>query len=785
MLFCLCLNAWATHIVGGGFDLQSLGNNAYRVNLVVYRDCENGQADFNDPLTIGIFDKATHRLMQSFVMSKLSQSKINPALAKCVIEVPGCTEKANYSLDITLNPFIYNNSAGYYLSWERCCRNHIIQNIQSPGDASMTFYAEIPSPVLVTNSTPKLATNPFTVLCLDNLFTYDITFTDADNDSLVYELVTPLNGTLDRFSPNDGNGPPLLHSGPYKNVTWLDDFSSSVSIKGDPALEIDPANGRITVKPSEVGVFVVAFRVTEFRNGIKLGYVNLELQFTVVNCLSNKAPTIKAFDENGYILGDDITVTIPNSLHIKLVGEDEDDIDTMMVKTDLVYEKPEYIKSAEVPGQKTYTSTWDWKTYCDLHNKAPKKMVVTLTDLGCPIPKTTQRTFTIHVQPMPVLPSTDILCLELHNNQSTTVRFGDSARTKPYFKAYNLYRSSTDTFYRVVKSLTERTANTWLDENTPDYASINYRYFIKVANVCGYEGPSSDTLGSFDQLKYIPDKQYMYNVTVQNNEWIYMKWNQTKELDFARYFLYKGVRDQDPLTFKNIQTYINQKDTVFLDKAVNVQDTSYCYYVIMLDTCGNYGPTGELFCTTVLKGVSKPFEHHLEWSSFTSSDINTKQVVNYSLLRTPFNKTEQKEVGIFTENKGIDEKLDTDDGRYEYEVDVIHQPHGWNGKVEYSRSNREPLYQKPLVHVPNAFTPNTDFINDSWYVSDIFVRDFRLKVFNRWGQLVFETTDKNQKWDAKDLKGNHVPDDVYIYLINYDGWDNLMHTVSGNVTVFR
>ncbi|MES2690131.1 MAG: gliding motility-associated C-terminal domain-containing protein [Bacteroidota bacterium] len=782
IFLCISLSNYATHIVGGGFDLQSLGNNKYQVTLVVYRDCENGQAGFNDPLTIGIFDKNTNVMIQSFLMNKLSESKINPTLAKCVVQVPGCTEKAIYSREIVLNPLVYNNNSGYYLSWERCCRNHIIQNIQSPGDASMTFYAEIPSPKLFINSTPKLITNPFTVLCLDNLFTYDIRFTDADKDSLVYQIITPVNGTLDRFDPNDGNGGPILNSGPYKKITWLDTYSSDSSIKGDPALRIDHANGKITIKPSETGVFVVAFQVSEFRNGVKIGFVNLELQFAVVNCITNQPPTIKAFDEKDNIVGSDMYVTIPNSIYLKIVAEDEDDLDTVVIQTDLDYERPEYMKHSFNQEQKTGSAVWNWKTYCDLHNKAPKKIVVTATDLGCPIPKTSQRTFYIHVLPMPVLPSTDILCLELHDNKETTIRFGDSARSKPYFKAYNIYRLASDTPYRIVKSLTERMENTWLDKNTPDYSKINYRYFIKVENECAYEGLSSDTLGTFDQLKFLPDKQYMYNVTVQNNEWVNIKWNQTRELDFARYFLYKGIRDQDLPAFKAIQTYINQKDTTFIDKEVNVQDTSYCYYVIMLDTCGNYGPLGEPFCTTVLKGVSKPFEHRLEWGKFITTD---EQAVNYSLVRSPFNKPTQKEVGIYKTNTGIDDHLDTEDGRYEYEIDVLHEPHGWNGLVERSRSNREPLYQKPLVHTPNAFTPNTDFINDTWYVSDIFVRDFHLKVFNRWGQLVFETTDKNRKWDATDLKGNQVPDDVYIYVINYDGWDNLAHTLTGNVTVFR
>lgn len=779
----LSFETFATHIVGGGFDLQHISGSTYMLSLTVYRDCENGQAPFNDPLVVGLFDKETNRMIESFSMRKLWQEPINPTRAQCVVKVPGCTEKAFYSREITLNPLWYNNDSGYYLSWERCCRNHIIENIIRPQDASMAFYAEIPSPRHYVNSTPKLTVNPFTVLCVNNFFSYDITFTDRDGDSLVYEMITPVNGTLDRFRPNDDNR--MLNAGPYETISWLPGYGKDSAIKGNPPLNIDSRTGKMTVNPSRTGVYVLAFRVSEYRNGVLIGHVNLELQFTVVDCIGNDPPVIKLFQGEEMKASSDLYVTIPETIGFRVNVQDEDELDSVVIESDLAGEDSVRLAFASRQSQKTSDYTWDWKTYCELHNnRVPKKITVTAVDKGCPIAKTSQRVFYINVLPMPLLPSTDILCLELNNNREITVRFGDSARTKPYFSSYNLYRAAGNNPFFLLDSITDRQAYLYLDKEAADYAKINYRYMMRVKNECGYEGGSSDTLGSFDQLKTIPDKQYMYNVTVRDNEWVEVLWNQTRELDFARYFLYKGLRGQEAATFTTLADFAKQTDTVYRDKAVDVQEISYCYYVIMLDTCGNIGPPGELFCTTVLRGVSQPFESHLEWQRFIASD---ESPVDYNLLRYLPEKPGVTDAGVYrNRTAAVDDQLDTDEGRYIYEVDVIHEPYGWNGATAISKSNREPLVQKPVVYVPNAFSPNADGYNDTWYVSDVFVKDFEIRVYNRWGQLVFETRDKNHKWNGKDLNGYDVPEDAYVYFVLYDGWDSeRLYTLTGNVTVIR
>lgn len=774
----------ATHIVGGGFDVQWISGNTYQITLVVYRDCTS-ETDFNKNVYIGIYDKITNIRKDSFGIAQGQVSKINPSFAQCVTAVPGCTEKAIYTRKITLSPTKYNNIAGYYISWERCCRNGIIQNIQSPGDASMAFYAEIPSPARFINSTPKLAVNPFTVLCVDNLFSYNITYTDADGDSLSYELITPVNGTLTRNNPNDDqfNNRPILNPGPYIPVTWLPGFSTNAEIQGNPPLNINVRSGQINIKPSQAGVFVVGLKVTEFRNGVAIGLVHLELQFLVVNCLSNTFPTVKLYQNGNQLNVDTLFVTIPNQIKFGIEVFDADSIDTIFVTNNI--DSIEYttvgLTTTRTVNAATYN--WSWQSHCGLNNKPLHKFTVTVKDKGCPIPKTTQRVFYIKALPMPTHPQTDVLCIELRNNQSCIVYFGDSARYKPYFKCYNIYRADGDNNFKIIDSIFDRNANAFNDFSTPNYGVTNYRYFIRVENECGFEGPTSDTLGTFDQLKMLPDKQFLYNVTVKDDQ-VHLTWNQTKELDFARYFLWKGYRNQQPEEFVMELDFLKQTDTVYLDKNVKVNDTSHCYYIVMLDTCGNYGPAGKIFCTTLLRGKSKYFENTLGWQKFVFAD---DYLVNFDLGRYAPNSTVRNQVGMYNDTTliALDDNFNTDDGRYTYEVDVLHQPIGWPGTIARSRSNKVSLEQKPYVFVPNAFSPNNDGVNDSWLIKDIFVKDYVLKVYDRWGRLVFETLDKNKQWDGKDQEGNAAPSDVYVFVLTYTGWLGEFGNEKGNVTIIR
>lgn len=89
-----------------------------------------------------------------------------------------------------------------------------------------------------------------------------------------------------------------------------------------------------------------------------------------------------------------------------------------------------------------------------------------------------------------------------------------------------------------------------------------------------------------------------------------------------------------------------------------------------------------------------------------------------------------------------------------------------------------------VVDLPTAFSPNNDGSNDLLLVRGFGIKDMVLKVFNRWGELVFETTDQDQGWDGT-FRGKPQETEVYVYLLQVEFDDGKTIEKQGNVTLLR
>ena len=89
--------------------------------------------------------------------------------------------------------------------------------------------------------------------------------------------------------------------------------------------------------------------------------------------------------------------------------------------------------------------------------------------------------------------------------------------------------------------------------------------------------------------------------------------------------------------------------------------------------------------------------------------------------------------------------------------------------------------------IPNSFTPNNDGINDVWqpWGNVIDLESFDLKIFDRWGQLMFQSNDPNLPWDGSG-SGGQIGVGVYAYrAFVIEGITKERHELFGHVTVVR
>jgi gliding motility-associated-like protein len=130
-----------------------------------------------------------------------------------------------------------------------------------------------------------------------------------------------------------------------------------------------------------------------------------------------------------------------------------------------------------------------------------------------------------------------------------------------------------------------------------------------------------------------------------------------------------------------------------------------------------------------------------------------------------------------------------DTGHYPVTL-LVENVFGCTGQItKYIRIN--PAYE---IIIPNAFTPgatggngfynplNTD--NNIFYPFADYVEDFKMSIFNRWGELIFESLDIKYGWDGT-YRGDPQPQDVYVYKIQFGFSDGKNVTRVGDITLFR
>ena len=92
--------------------------------------------------------------------------------------------------------------------------------------------------------------------------------------------------------------------------------------------------------------------------------------------------------------------------------------------------------------------------------------------------------------------------------------------------------------------------------------------------------------------------------------------------------------------------------------------------------------------------------------------------------------------------------------------------------------------EEPDIFVPSGFSPNGDGSNDVLFVRGINILNLEFKIFDRWGELVFETTDQEIGWDGT-FKGKLVDPAVFVYYLDAKCIDGQSYFKKGNVSVLR
>ncbi|MFK8045397.1 MAG: PKD domain-containing protein [Crocinitomicaceae bacterium] len=305
ILFILLLfsayRADATHIIGGSMFYEHLGGSSYLVSIRLYKDCSPFSINFSTSIKVEIrAGDGTLPTPSSVRLPLLARDTLDPSIDTCAFNPGVCVELGVYSKIVNLPPQV----DGYHLFYTDCCRNASVANILSPLQYGEGLHTYIPdNNVYITNSSPVFTAYPPVYVCKDQDLNFDFSATDADGDSLTYELIKPYHGKNEFDTQYAGLLPTISSTGTppdnitFNNIIYLPNFSETNPLNpiSGNGLSIS-STGLLTGTPELTGQFLVAVKVDEYRNGVKIGTIVRDFQYNVLDCPPLKDAAIGDID---------------------------------------------------------------------------------------------------------------------------------------------------------------------------------------------------------------------------------------------------------------------------------------------------------------------------------------------------------------------------------------------------------------------------------------------------------------------------------------------------------
>lgn len=732
--------AMATHIVGGEIELQYLGpGRAYthRINLNLYFDDILGNTGANDPtVVLGIFRKRDGVLLSGIELPRVSSEIINYSVPSC--SVPDLrTRLIRYSLDVTLNPAAFNDPGGYYISWERCCRNNSISNIVNPSGAASAFYLEFPAITngnqTVYNSSPVFTNATGDYICLNTPFSFNFSAKDPDGDSLVYRMVTPLNGFSSAASPSPSKpasafADPVFFSGPYPPISWLPGYSAAGQILGAVPLQVNPKTGILSVTASRVGLYVFSVEVTEYRKGVAIGLVRRDFQLKVVDCQKNDPPVMRMRVEGSksfYQRGTVITLADTSTTCLNLFITDINAGQTISVING----------SGSIAGLSITPSSLVSRTGKDTLNAKVCFDACSFSNNGKP--------FTFFIR------ATDDGCPQgLSDTLAVLIQIVGTKAIKPAASTDLLGSQSTLT---VGNSLTFNGFGRDLQNGTVSIQAVGRGFTLSSAGMSfGATSATGVAKGVFAwkaTCAQAAQAEYLVDFIAINK-----RCNVERRDTTTVKLVAKGLSSQPP----TIRTSLEKR---VIELVITPSDTTKG--TVRFDVFGNDPDKGD---TLKLTGAGRGF-------SFTTTGMRWTNKNGRPELQSPFSwqatcatlagKKEAYYTLDFANTDGSCQPKNTDTTSV-----VIHL--------------KTPIINYDDVRIPNTITPNGDGKNDFFTVISLPLANCtekfeRVDIYNRWGKQVFESVKADFKWDAPNL-----PTGVYYYTVVFG-----QQTFKGTVLVLR
>ncbi len=246
----------------------------------------------------------------------------------------------------------------------------------------------------------------------------------------------------------------------------------------------------------------------------------------------------------------------------------------------------------------------------------------------------------------------------------------------------------------------------------------------------------------------------------------------------------KGPYDSG-FSFLTTVPFVGSNFINYSDSDIFPERGAYEYKINLIDTCGNVGGTTNVARTIFLEVETDDVSmlNTLSWSSYQGFDGN---IIEYRVYRGVN--------GVFDANPlavtlpGVRSYVDDvtgfmeSQGQFCYRVEAIESLNS-HGFSETAFSNTVCVSLEPLAYIPNAFMINGE---NPIFLPIISLYDFSsydLKIYDRWGGVIFQTNDRNEGWDGRGPLGDIKPEGTYVYYLYFEDREGKDYQYRGTVTM--
>ncbi len=734
----------AKHIVGGTISYVCNSNGKYTFTMKIYRDCYGGGAAFDSDFGTdpgALVGTVTVYLGNSTVPFKVVDldaplvTSIPVTLSnQCLIAPPNvCVEEGVYVFNIDLPV----STSSYHIVYQRCCRNDFITNIVQPGETGATYYMELtPKAQELCNNSPIFDEFPPVAICTGEPIDFNNAATDPDGDMLVYELCNPYTGGgNDTFNPTipTGVAPDPDLPPPFSSVTFSGPYSFSDPLPANPSLTLDPNTGFLTGVPNASGQYVVCVAVKEYRNGVLLSVTRRDFQFNVAPC----NPTVVA----DVLETDTVTLQEVQYYVVDACGESA-------VKFINQSYQQQYINDFRWEfGINGATETFtDWNPTVDFPSVGTYYGLLLLNP-GAGAAKCRDTAY-LEVNVYPGI--TADFDFEYDTCVAGPVTFTDltAAGAGPgSIVSWNWDFGDTK------KSQVQNPIHTY---QIP--GDFNVQLLVRDTNNC--TGLRTKT------LPYYPIPQLL---VIAPSEFI-------------------GCQPAE-IFFDNLSEPVNENYTLnwdFGDGGTGSEiSPTHIYedvgtFTVSLEIISPLGCQTDTTWNNLITVLPSPVADFSYTPGQLSNLIPTAQFTDESTNAVKWRWT------FGTSGISIDQNPSftfPDTGLQVVQLVVFH-PSGCTDTIQKVLD----VIPEVRYFLPNAFTPNGDGSNDGFRGNGVMEgsKDFQLRIWNRYGEQLFETNDPFEAWNGrKNNSGDLSPQGVYVVVVTYTGPRGDKYTLRGYATLIK